>query len=261
MSPRRRRLLLAICFVLTAILIAVVLRVVSRPDQGPVSQDRPGPVLLVSGYGGGTASLERLAVALRAQGRIAQVVPPVGDGTGDLRAQARSLATAADRSIAAGAPSVDVIGYSAGGVVTRIWLTELGGSRVARRVVTLGSPHHGSQVAAVGAVFAPASCPLACQQLVPDSPLLGSLRPVPGAVRWVSIWTANDQTVTPPDSARLDGAVNVELQSICPAARVGHGQLPTDPLVRGIVALALGPTGLTAAPEPAQCARLQAPAG
>lgn len=257
MSPRRRQLIIVVCLLVAAAIAVVAALVVRGADRAPVAQNRPGPVLLVAGYGGNTASLELLAVFLRARGRTVEVVPPVADGTGDLREQARNLAAAADRSLAAGAPSVDVVGYSAGGVVARIWVSELGGARVARRIITLGSPHHGAQAAALGAAFTPGSCPLACRQLVPDSDLLASLPPLPAGIRWVSIWSRDDQTVTPPASARLDGAVNVELQSVCPAADVSHGRLPTDPLVQGLVAQALGPVGLLTVPSPAQCRPLQ----
>ncbi|MDT7650941.1 MAG: triacylglycerol lipase, partial [Pseudonocardiales bacterium] len=45
----------------------------------------------------------------------------------------------------------------------------------------------------------------------------------------------DDQTVTPPDSARLAGAVNVPVQAVCPGTRVSHSALPTDAAVTGLV--------------------------
>lgn len=258
MSPRRRRLVVVTVLLLVAALVGTVFVLTRR--AGPVEaapQDRPGPVLLVPGYGGATASLDRLAAALRAAGRTAVVVPPAGDGTGDLRRQAERLDRAAREQIAAGAPSVDVIGYSAGGVVARLWVAELDGGELARRVVTLGSPHHGTDLAGLGEVVAPASCPTACRQLARGSALLDALDETPNGPAWVSIWTARDEVVNPPTSARLDGAVNVELQSVCPDESAGHGQLPTTPLVVGLVRRALDVSPLTAVPPPDDCAALR----
>ena len=51
--------------------------------------------------------------------------------------------------------------------------------------------------------------------------------------------------VRPPTSARLAGAVNVPLQAVCPNAVIAHGQLPSDPLVIGIVLSELGPGPLS----------------
>jgi transcriptional regulator of nitric oxide reductase len=44
----------------------------------------------------------------------------VGDGTGDLRVQANALANMVAGLQAGGATSVDVVGYSAGGIVIRL---------------------------------------------------------------------------------------------------------------------------------------------
>ena len=257
MTPPRRLLLAAA--VLIAVVVAVVVlvvRLLAPPDVEGVAapQDLPGPVLLVPGYGGGTAALEVLAAELRAAGRSATVVPLPDGGTGDLRDAAAAVDAAADAALATSTVgSVDVVGYSAGGVVARIW-AEDHVDRV-RRVVTLGSPHHGTSVAALGAALSPERCPVACQQLVPGSPLLEQLNAgdeTPDGPRWLSLWTEQDQVVTPPESARLDGAVNVELQELCPGVRVDHGTLPTSPLVRSLVLDALSAAPL-APPAPSAC--------
>jgi hypothetical protein len=91
-----------------------------------------------------------------------------------------------------------------------------------------------------------------------DSDLLAELNrgdETPAGPTWVSIWTTQDETVTPPDSARLDGALNMTVQSVCADERVGHGGLPQDPLVQAMVVTELGagdPVRLTSA----DCARL-----
>ena len=158
LSPQRRRLILsagglALLLIMTLAVIAIV-RIVAPPVQ-PVPQTAPGPVLLVPGYGGNINSLQPLATSLRSIGRTAVIVEPIGDGTGDLQQQAEHLAEVAERvRNDAGAASVDVVGYSAGGVVARLWVRDEGGDGVARRVLTLGSPHHGTTQAALGAEFA-----------------------------------------------------------------------------------------------------------
>jgi triacylglycerol lipase len=169
------------------------------------------------------------------------------------------LATAVDEALdRTGARSVDVVGYSAGGVIARLWAAD-GGAEQARRVVTLGSPHHGTSVADLAAGFVPAECPEGCRQLTTTSELLARLNAgdeTPEGPSWVSVWTTADQTVTPPDSARLDGAVELRVQDVCADSRVSHGQLPSDALVQAIVLaqLAAGPpVELTAA----DCSRLR----
>lgn len=253
LSQRRRWLLVGVgaCAV-AALLVAGAAVVVSRiGGEDPVApgQDRPGPVLLVPGYGGGVAGVTVLAGRLRQAGRQAVVVRLPQDATGDLAAQARVLDGYVEEALRGGAPSVDVVGHSAGGVVARLWVQRHDGASKARRVVTLGSPHHGANLAAAGAAVAPGACPTACQQLAVGSRLLANLRtPVPVPPMWLSLWTVQDQTVTPVDSARLEGAVNVPVQSVCPSLRVSHAALATDPFVAGLVLAALGPGPLVAPP-------------
>jgi triacylglycerol lipase len=261
LAPARRRVVLgvtALVVLAAATLTAVLVARPSRPAIGPVAQDRPGPVLLVPGYGGETAALQPLADDLTARGRDAAVVPLPGDGTGDLHASADALGQAVATTLErTGADTVDVVGYSAGGLVARLWVAD-GHAASVRRVVTLGSPHHGTSLAALAGGIVPDECPVGCRQLAAGSGLLAALNAgdeTPDGPTWVSIWTTQDDTVTPPDSARLDGAVNLTVQSVCPTARVGHGDLPHDPLVRAMVIAELG-AGQPVELGPGDCAQL-----
>lgn len=260
LAPARRRLVLGLLAVVAAAGVALTVVLVTRPDDAaPVAQDRTGPVLLVPGYGGSTAGLQDLAGRIRATGRDVTVVPLPGNGTGDLTAAARGLAAAVERVRArGGAAGVDVVGYSAGGVVARIFAADGGAGRL-RRVVTLGSPQHGTELADLAGGVLPGECPEGCRQLTTDSDLLRRLNSgdeTPAGPTWVSIWTAQDTTVQPPDSARLAGALNIPVQSVCADAQVSHGTLPNDPLVEQMVLAELGP-GRPVPLGPADCSRLR----
>ena len=50
---------------------------------------------------------------------------------------------------AAGAPKLVIVAHSMGGLVARAWLRKHGGARLAR-VITLGTPHHGTCLASFG---------------------------------------------------------------------------------------------------------------
>jgi triacylglycerol lipase len=262
LSPRRRLFVGGVAALVAVIVIAIVVSVLvsggdgqqAPPATGTPRQDRPGPVLLVPGYGGSRGSLSALARRIRAAGRVATVLHLPGNGTGSLSADASVLNAAVNRALRGGAPSVDVIGYSAGGVTTLLWARQDGGVHKARRVITLGSPFHGTELASAAEAFVPGACPAACRQLVPDSRLLTGLdaTAVPPRPRWLSLWSTDDTTVTPPDSARLAGALNVPIQSVCPGVQVSHSQLPTNPAVTAMVLQALG-SGPVRVPSASDC--------
>ncbi len=266
LSPARRRLMLSLLTTAALAVLVVAAIVVTNglrhSGSGtalatPPASEQPGPVLLIPGYGGSTTGLDTLAARLRSAGKQTDVVSLPGGGTGDLTAQARvvqSEATALLRRT--GAPSLDVIGYSAGGIVARIWLSRFGGAAQARRVITLGTPHHGTELASLGSLFGSA-CPVACQQLEPTSTLLASLNASPaasGAI--VSLWSTADDVVVPASSSDLDGAaLNLTVQSVCATSAVRHTDLPVDPTVTGIIEAELqrgAPVPLT----PADCTRV-----
>jgi triacylglycerol lipase len=263
LAPARRRLV-AVLLVLAAVaVVGVSVVALLQARSGGVLErgSTPGPVLVVPGYGGSQASVEPLAATLREAGRDVTVVTLPDRAQGDLVAQADVVGVAVDAALArTGTATVDLVGYSAGGVVARLWVTEGGGSDRVRRLVTLGSPHHGTEVASLGALVS-GTCPVACQQLATDSPLLARLdrEPVPPGLVFLSLWSTRDEVV-PASSAVVDGAHSPSLQSICPSSTARHGDLPRDALVQSLVGEALG-----VAPLPnwgaADCARLAPTAG
>ena len=261
LAPRRRRLVVSVVALLALVVAVVAVLAIRGSDSAnsaaPADQT-PGPVLLIPGYGGSTASLKALAARLDAQGKQTSIVSLPDGGVGDLDAQATVVSAAAkallDRT---GAKSLDVIGYSAGGVVARLYVQRHGGASVTRRVVTLGSPFHGTDLANLGSFFN-AACPTACQQLTSASSLLAALNATPVSQlgpAFVSIYTTADDVVLPPTSAVEDGARNIAVQSVCADSRVNHTGLPSDPLVQSMVLGELG-TGPTVDFAPSQCAAL-----
>ena len=224
----------------------------------PVDQGTAGPVLLVPGYGGSAASLQSLATRTarvrsgRHRGRPAGPGPgrpdrPVGRARDDRRARS---------SPRTGARSVDVVGYSAGGVVARLWATEGDGPGKVRRLVMLGSPLHGTDVARLGTLVS-GTCPAACQQLAPDSPVLAAwtTSQLPTGVLGLSLWTTSDEVVQPPTSSVEDDVPSPSVQSVCAASQVNHGGLPNDRVVQAMVLEALG-TGPIPTWAPGDCGRL-----
>ena len=251
LSPQRRIFVV----VLAALILVVVVTawIATRPE--PLDESFV-PVILVHGYGGDPDSMRSLKNALQKAGRRVVAVELPARGTADILDSARAVADAVDET---GAAHADFVGYSVGGVVVRAYLHDLDGVERARRVVLLGAPNHGAQVAAVATAADPASCVDACAELAPGSTFLSGLNEdeTPEGPEFVTIWTGDDRVVTPPNSAVLDGAVNVRLQDVCSDAFIEHGDLVDYPLPVAIVMTALD-SGLDRAPSPDQCEPLRA---
>lgn len=263
MSPRRRLFAIVLLVGALAATVAVVLAGLvggRNPTARAVPANVPGAVLLVPGYGGSVTSLAPLATSLRAAGRDVTVVSLPDRAMGDLGAQARAVRQTAQAVLRrTSTPSLDVVGYSAGGVVLRLWIAQYGGRDLVRRVITIASPHHGTALGELAEALAPGLCPLACKQITSGSDLLAKLNrgdETPDGPAWLSIWSTADEVVTPPSSARLAGALNVPLQSICAGEVAQHGRLPADPLVIGLIVRDVGAAPL-AAPRAQDCGPLR----
>jgi triacylglycerol lipase len=135
-------------------------------------------------------------------------------------------------------------------------VADLGGDAIARRVVTLASPNHGSDLAAFASGLGSTTCPTACQQLATDSELLRELNrsdETPAGPHWAAIWTEDDKTVVPPESGILDGATGFSVQSVCPGLVVAHTRMPGSPAVVAMVEAELG-RARPAPPDGSVCA-------
>jgi triacylglycerol esterase/lipase EstA (alpha/beta hydrolase family) len=178
------------------------------------------PVLLVHGYGCNSGYWAHLAPLLDLEGisHAGIDLEPVAGSIDDYvplieeRVQALLAAT--------GAARIAIVAHSMGGLAARAWMRSHGSARVAR-LITLGTPHHGTALAR----FGPGANAV---QMRRDGPWLRELAAAEGPevrARIVSIYTHHDNIVAPQDSSVLPGARNIAFGG------VGHVALGSNPRV------------------------------
>ena len=143
-----------------------------------------------------------------------------GPPLASIEAFAEQLARKIDEALAAtAARQVIVIAHSMGGLVARAYLRRYGAAKVAR-VLTIGSPHHGS-------VFASCFPGVCLAQMRLGNPWLARLNAAPRdpALRFVSLWSWHDSMVAPQTSSELPGAIDVPLIGIGHNALLGDAQV------------------------------------
>ncbi|PWU51675.1 lipase [Micromonospora globispora] len=204
------------------------------------------PVIVVGGLIGISIAYEPIAARLRADGFRVSIYQLPGLGFGDIRESARALASYVDQIRAAtGAAKVDLVTHSEGGLVSRWYVKFLGGTSKVDHYISLGSPQQGTYVANILQFVGLGSCAgiVACQQMSIGSDFLTGLNggdDTPGAVRWTTVRTWQDELVRPVGNAALaDGATNVLIQSWCPLRVVGHLGLVLDGTTYTVVRQAL----------------------
>lgn len=96
---------------------------------------------------------------------------------------------------------IDIVAHSLGGLIARFYVTQLGGHRRVDRVITLGTPHHGTYAS----MFVPSGF---VRQLEPEGPFIQHLgaEPPPSGVRFFTFGAAGDALILPRSSALLPGA-------------------------------------------------------
>jgi len=126
---------------------------------------------------------------------------------------------------ATGASKVDIITHSMGGLSSRYYLKNLGGTANVDDWVSLGGPNHGTSSA-----YFCFSTP--CFEMRPGSSFLNNLNSgdeTPGTVNYGTWWSPCDSVINPDESTILSGATNT--QTGC----VSHSGLLTNSTVYGQV--------------------------
>lgn len=169
--------------------------------------DRSNPVLLIHGLDDTIRIFDRMAPFLQAHGRKVHAIgltPSNGDV--GLEHLAQQVADYVATSFAAD-QSLDLIGFSMGGIVSRYYLQRLGGLCRVQRFISLASPHHGTWTAYcrqnIGA-----------RQMRPNSPFLQDLNQdvqALAAISVTSIWTPMDLMIIPAHSSELPIGQNLQI--------------------------------------------------
>lgn len=121
----------------------------------------------------------------------------------DIKEQAKIVAARIDQAKKEqGVNKVDYVAHSMGGLIGRYYIQEMRGANSIDHLVTISTPHYGTQVAWLGIGDA-------AKQMRPGSDFLSKLNagnPIYGSIKYTSIWTKTDEIVIPAENALLRGS-------------------------------------------------------
>jgi pimeloyl-ACP methyl ester carboxylesterase len=192
------------------------------------------PILLVHGIIDNHAIFTIMERALRRRGFRTLSSYDYGLLTHNIPRAAVRLGEAVKKlSAATGFERIHVIGHSLGGLIARYYVQRLGGDCHVHTLVTLGTPHHGTQLA-----WAAPLLPL-IRQLTPSSPVIRELaQPAAGCrTRFFAFHSDIDHLVVPSRNARLDHP-DLNVRNIA-VHGVGHLSMPNNGRIAFTIARAL----------------------
>ncbi|CAL9575805.1 esterase/lipase family protein [Streptomyces sp. enrichment culture] len=216
------------------VLSAVVSTLLAFTSAAPVHAADPStfgpsshPVLFVHGYSSSGSYWSTMADAFRTDGWPSSHLDQWSyDWRQSNAATAQQLAAEVDRLLAAtGASKVDIVSHSMGGLSSRYYAKNLGGSGKIDAWVSLAGPNHGTD-------WANGCGYTSCFEMRIGSAFLTSLNSgdeTPGTPRYGTWWSPCDTIINPDSSVPLSGAVNTR------TACLGHNAIGSDPTVYGQV--------------------------
>ena len=206
LGPMRRLRLVVVEYL--AFLLTFLLVIPFERLWMPADRPAPGrrPVLLVHGYGCSRGVWWLLRRRLEAAGHsvaTVSLVPPytsIGKLVPQLNARIEALCAAT------GSQQVSLVAHSMGGLVCRSYLARHGIARV-DRLLTLATPHQGSELARFG-------IGQNAREMTPDSLWLNDMAAERLAIPVASLRNPYDNYSMPQDKQRLPGARDVELPPV-----------------------------------------------
>ena len=195
------------------------------------------PVLLVHGYGCNSGYWAYLASLLDAA-RISHATLDLEPLTGDIDSYAARIEEAAGRLCAqAGTAQLIIVAHSMGGLAARAWMRVHGAGRLAR-LITLGTPHHGTCLAAFGLGINAGQM----RRMGVAGPGCAWLSALAGGEAMearaliTSIYSHHDNIIAPQTSSELPGARNLAFGGVGHVA-LGHNPRVLDAVLREIEAV------------------------
>ncbi|MEV0603466.1 alpha/beta fold hydrolase [Streptomyces sp. NPDC050315] len=214
------------------------------PAMLPTEGRSHPPVLLLHGFIDNRSVFVLLRRSLRRHGWCHLEALNYSPLTCDIRKAAELLGRhVEDVCERTGHRRIDLVGHSLGGLIARYYVQRLGGDARIRTLVTLGTPHGGTRLAAL----LPAH-PLV-RQMRPDSDVIKELaRPAPNCrTSFVCFWSDLDQMMVPTETAQINHA-DLRTRNIH-VSGVGHLAFPVNGTVAAGIREALASTDPT---NPAQ---------
>jgi triacylglycerol lipase len=171
------------------------------PNLNLPKKDRSNrnPILLVHGLMDTSRKMRKIASHLRGLGwQVFDIDLTPNNGSARLEILAGQVADLIDRTFDP-QQSIDLLGFSMGGLVTRYYIQRLGGIDRVQRFITISTPHNGT----IAAHF---SMQPGCIQMRPEHQFIQDLnRDIDrlNHLNFTSLWTPFDLIILPPSSSQL----------------------------------------------------------
>lgn len=183
----------------------------SAPASSQAARD---PILFVHGWNSSAGTFNTMVGRFQAAGYTSnQLMAITYNSNTSNRTIAGQVQTAVnDLRARTGAAKVDIISHSMGGLSTRSYLKERGGTAFVDDWVSLAGPNHGTNTAYACYLFS-----RGCRDMIPNSDLLVALNSgdeTPGSTNYGTYWSNSDDVINPDSSTVLTGATNTFAGSI-----------------------------------------------